>query len=70
MIRLLLVLVAEGGGAGGGYLTSGTPHPYFPKQTEDSLHSGGCGGATGGSNSGSEFQNLRLGHKTPIIQFH
>ena len=45
-------LVGEGGGAGGGYLTAGT-HPYFPGQTEDSLHSGGCGGAAGGSNSGS-----------------
>jgi hypothetical protein len=45
-------LVGEGGGAGGGYLTATGPHPYFPGQTEDSLHSGGCGGAAGGSNTG------------------
>ena len=45
-------LIGEGGGAGGGYQTSGTA-PYAPGTTEDSLHSGGCGGAAGGSNSGS-----------------
>ena len=45
-------LIGEGGGAGGGYQTSGTA-PYAPGTTEDSLHSGGCGGAAGGSNTGS-----------------
>ena len=45
-------LIGEGGGAGGGYQTSGTA-PYAPGTTEDSFHSGGCGGAAGGSNSGS-----------------
>ena len=41
-------LIGEGGGAGGGWLTTGT-HPYFSGQTGDSLHAGGSGGADGGS---------------------
>jgi len=41
-------LIGEGGGGGGGWLTVGT-HPYFPGQTGDSMHTGGSGGADGGS---------------------
>ena len=36
---------------GGGYLTVGTVTHIFQAKLKISLHSGGCGGATGGSNT-------------------
>ena len=44
-------LIGEGGGAGGGYLTAGS-HPYMGGVTGPQYHSGGSGGAAGGSGSG------------------
>ena len=40
-------LIGEGGGAGGGWLTSGS-HPYMGGVTSETYHEGGSGGAGGG----------------------
>ena len=40
-------LVGEGGGAGGGWLTSGS-HPYMGGVSSETYHEGGSGGAGGG----------------------
>ena len=44
-------LIGEGGGAGGGYLSAGS-HPYMGGLSGPQYHSGGSGGAAGGSGSG------------------
>ena len=41
-------LIGEGGGAGGGWLTSGS-HPYMGGVTSETYHEGGSGGAGGAS---------------------
>ena len=62
-------LIGEGGGAGGGWLTSGS-HPYMGGVTSETYHEGGSGGAGGGGptsyygNTGEETQTEN--HPIPL----
>ena len=62
-------LIGEGGGAGGGWLTSGS-HPYMGGVSSETYHEGGSGGAGGGGptsyygNTGEETQTEN--HPIPL----